>query len=57
MAAWEKSQNIADPLFDSHHLHWRDQRIEALVRVGLGGWLLDELQKGQAFLPPPLGER
>jgi glutathione S-transferase/RNA polymerase-associated protein len=56
VAAWEASQTIEDPLFDSHHLHWRDQRIEALVRVGLGGWLLDELEKGQAFLPPPLSE-
>ncbi len=54
MAAYEKSQTIDDPLFDNHHLHWRDHRIESLIQVGLGAWLLDELEKGTGFLPPPI---
>ncbi len=53
VAAFEKSQTIADPLFDNQHLHWRDQRIEGLLQVGLGAWLLDEIEKGTGFLPPP----
>lgn len=54
LAAWEKSQTIADPMFDNQHLHWRDQRIEGLLQIGLGRWLLDEIDQGRAFLPPPL---
>lgn len=57
VAAYEKSQSIEDPMFDNNHLHWRDQRIEGLLQVGLGGWLLDEIDSGRAFLPPPLSAR
>ena len=55
LAAWETSQTIADPMFDNQHLHWRDQRIEGLLHMGLGRWLLDEIDAGRAFLPPALG--
>ncbi len=55
-AAWQKSQEVEDPLFDSQHLHWRDHRIESLLQVDLGAWLLEELDAGRAFLPPPVGE-
>jgi hypothetical protein len=40
------------PFFDPNRLHWRSDRIEQLLRIGLGRWLLDELDAGRAFLPP-----
>jgi hypothetical protein len=46
------SQNDPDPIFDPHHLHWRNDRIECLVRCGLGRWLLDETDVDRAFLSP-----
>ncbi len=41
-----------DPAFDSNHLHWRSDRIEQLLRIGMGAWLLEELENGRGFLPP-----
>jgi glutathione S-transferase/RNA polymerase-associated protein len=55
VAALETSQSIKDPIFDNNHLHWRDHRIEILFQVGLGAWLVDEIEKGTGFLPPPIG--
>lgn len=55
MASFEKPQvgpNGEQPLFDPQHLHWRSDRIEALMRVGLGPWLLEELAAGRAFFSP-----
>lgn len=56
LAAFEKSQAAAAdgerPIFDSQNLHWRNDRIEALLRVGLGPWLLEELAGGRAFFSP-----
>ena len=40
------------PFFDASRLHWRSDRIEQLLRIGLGPWLLDELAADRAFLPP-----
>lgn len=40
-----------DPFFDTDRLHWRSDRIEQLLRVGLGPWLLEELAADRAFLP------
>jgi glutathione S-transferase len=40
------------PLFNPERLHWRSDRIEQLIRVGMGEWLLEELRRGRAFLPP-----
>jgi len=39
------------PRFDPQHLHWRSDRIEQLIRVGMGPWLLEELDAGRGFLP------
>jgi glutathione S-transferase len=50
--AYARSQSIADPLFSMQRLHWRSDRIEQVLRVGLGPWLLDELAADRAFLPP-----
>jgi glutathione S-transferase len=41
-----------DSLFDAKRLHWRSDRIECALRVGLGAWLADELECGRAFLSP-----
>lgn len=41
-----------DSLFDPNRLHWRNDRIEFALRVGLGPWLLEELAKDRAFLSP-----
>lgn len=41
-----------DSLFDAARLHWRSDRIEFALRVGLGKWLDDELAHGRAFLSP-----
>jgi len=40
------------PFFDTNRLHWRSDRIEQLVRIGLGPWLLEEIAADRAFLPP-----
>jgi hypothetical protein len=50
--AYARSQSIASPLFSTERLHWRSDRIEQLVRIGLGAWLLEELAADRAFLPP-----
>lgn len=50
MEAFGVLQHTKDPFFSNDHLHWRNDRIEALVRVGLGSWLLRELESGGGFL-------
>jgi glutathione S-transferase len=40
------------PMFNPQRLHWRSDRLEQLIRVGMGQWLLDELAADRAFLPP-----
>lgn len=50
MASLERKHD--DPAFDPNHLHWRSDRIEQLLRVGMGPWLLEELAADRAFLPP-----
>ena len=42
-------------LFDVKRLHWRNDRIEFAMRVGLGGWLAAELRADRAFLSPIAG--
>lgn len=41
-----------DPFFNNDRLHWRSDRIEQLLRIGLGPWLLEELATDRGFLPP-----
>lgn len=50
--AFADAQGDADSLFDPNRLHWRNDRIEVLFRIGLGGWLVEELERGRAFLSP-----
>lgn len=46
------SEKHEDPFFDPNRLHWRGDRVEQLLRIGLGEWLLAELAADRAFLPP-----
>jgi glutathione S-transferase len=50
--AYTRSQSLSNPIFSSERLHWRSDRIEQLLRIGLGRWLQDELDADRAFLPP-----
>jgi hypothetical protein len=52
MTGFEQSSDISDPFFTNEKLHWRSDRIESLIRFGLGPWLLDELENERGFLPP-----
>ena len=45
-------QEHEDSFFDPNRLHWRSDRIEQLLRLDMGAWLLDELANDRAFLPP-----
>jgi hypothetical protein len=45
-------QTYERPLFNPNRLHWRSDRLEQLIRVGMGQWLIDELAQDRAFLPP-----
>lgn len=45
-------QKHENPLFDPNRLHWRSDRIEQLLRAGMGPWLLEEIASGRGFLPP-----
>jgi hypothetical protein len=51
-AAYQESQTNPQPFFDSKRLHWRDARVEWLIRCGLGPWLLADLAGGKAFFSP-----
>jgi glutathione S-transferase len=52
MAEYEASQKSSEPFFATDRLHWRNDRVEAALRVGLGPWLLDELKADRAFFSP-----
>ena len=47
-----KAPTIEDPLFEDGRLHWRDSRIEWMLRCGLGDWLATELAADRAFFSP-----
>jgi len=52
MVAYQQSQSDPNPLFTSARIHWRSDRIEWAVRLGLGAWLLDEIAADRAFFSP-----
>jgi glutathione S-transferase len=54
LAEFERTQNEPDPdpIFDPNRLHWRNDRIEAAIRCGLGSWLIEEFAAGRAFMSP-----
>lgn len=51
-AGFAKGQSDPDSLFDTQRLHWRNDRIEAAIRCGLGPWLVEEFEADRAFLSP-----
>lgn len=52
MVAYQQSASDPNPLFTSARIHWRSERVEWAVRLGLGSWLLDELAADRAFFSP-----
>ena len=54
LEAMAHSGRDADPFFGREHLHVRDHRLEWCFRLGLAGWLAEELEGGRlAFSPVP----
>ena len=54
MQAFEASRSEPDPFFSRDHLHVRDHRLEWAFRLGLGPWLVSQLEAGKlAFSPAP----
>ena len=52
LAAGYAASQQPDSLFDPARLHWRSDRIEFALRVGLGDWLAREIAADRAFLSP-----
>jgi len=50
--AFREFQSDPDPFFSRERVHWRNDRLECAVRVGLGGWVSEELEAGRAFFSP-----
>ena len=50
--AYQEFQTDPDPFFSRGRVHWRNDRLEAAVRLGLGPWLLEELETGRAVFSP-----
>lgn len=53
LAAFEKTAANPDPFFRSDRIHCRGERVEWAVRLGLGAWLVREVEAGRAYLSPP----
>jgi glutathione S-transferase len=51
-AAFREFQSAPDPFFSRERMHVRDARVEWLIRLGLGPWLIEELAAGRAFFSP-----
>ena len=56
LAAWERAQSSTDPFFRADRIHWRGERVEWAVRLGLGTWLAREVEGGRAYFSSPAGE-
>jgi glutathione S-transferase/RNA polymerase-associated protein len=56
LAAWERAATSADPFFRADRIHWRGERVEWAVRLGLGTWLAGEIEAGRAYFSPPAGD-
>jgi glutathione S-transferase len=53
MAAWTAMSTNPDPFFRSDRIHWRGERIEWAIRLGLGNWLVGEVAAGRAYFSTP----
>jgi hypothetical protein len=52
LSAWERSATNPDPFFRTDRIHWRGERIEWALRLGLGTWLVREVEAGRAYFSP-----
>ena len=52
MAAFRASGEDPDPFFSREGLHVRDHRLEWCFRLGLGAWLVQEMQAGRLHFSP-----
>jgi glutathione S-transferase len=50
--AFSEFKTDPDPFFARGRVHWRGERIEWAIRLGLGAWVLDEIAAGRAFFSP-----
>jgi len=55
LAAWERAATSEDPFFRADRIHWRGERVEWAVRLGLGPWLAGEIEAGRAYFSAPPG--
>ena len=56
LAAWERARTSTDPFFRADRIHWRGDRVEWVVRLGLAAWLAREVEAGRAYFSSPAGE-
>ena len=56
LAAWERAATTDDPFFRADRIHWRGERVEWAVRLGLGGWLAREIEAGRAYFSQAPGD-
>jgi hypothetical protein len=56
LAAWERAGASSDSFFRADRIHWRGERVEWALRLGLGTWLAGEVAAGRAYFSPPPGE-
>ena len=52
LAAWTAMAGNPDPFFRADRIHWRGERVEWALRLGLGGWLVREVDAGRAYFSP-----
>jgi glutathione S-transferase len=50
--AFHEFRTDPEPFFARGRVHWRSERLEWGVRLGLGPWILDEIDAGRAFFSP-----
>jgi glutathione S-transferase len=55
LAAWQRAQANDDPFFRADRIHWRGERVEWALRLGLGEWLAREVEAGRAYFSSPPG--
>lgn len=49
MVAWEGARGSDDPFFRADRIHWRGERVEWAVRLGLAAWLAREVEASRAY--------
>jgi glutathione S-transferase len=52
LAAWHARATNPDPFFATDRIHWRGERLEGALRLGLAPWLAREIEAGRAYFSP-----